>query len=94
MRIEDWTVVGNQNQNPYQAPEERRWQVRGEVYGNPSFPDGHGIRTSDVVMVTGNVITTRSGSVYELGEPNEEYAMWCWENGHHVPTPEEPIKLC
>lgn len=91
MRIENWRIV--ETWNFYQAPEVRRWQVRGEVYGSPLYTDGSSIRTSVVVGVKDNTIITCSGSIYELGEPNEDYAYWCWENGYHVPTPEEPIKL-
>ena len=90
MKIKNWSITGTQD--PYQPPELRGHRVLGNVYGHPVFEDTHFIRTSDIVDAGGGEITTKSGSVYELGEPDEEYVSWCRENGCHVPTPEEPIK--
>ena len=91
MRIENWSITGN---GPYIAPEQRHQQIAGEVFGHPKIEDGKFIRTSDIEKIDGSKVTTYSGSVYTLGEPKEEYVTWCQEPGCHVPTSEEPIKLC
>ncbi|MHC4297965.1 MAG: hypothetical protein ACYS7Y_11730 [Planctomycetota bacterium] len=92
MRIENWSVFGA-NADPYQAPETQRVYLQGEVYGHPRFTDGEFVYTSHVVSVDGPVVTTKSGSVYTLGEPKPDYVEWCRETGCHVPTQDEPIKL-
>jgi hypothetical protein len=63
------------------------------VYGKPGFPDGSEVVTSGIVETNGAQVTTRTGSVYTLGEPKPEYVEWCRERGCHVPTPEKPIKV-
>lgn len=91
-RIENWRLVGDQ-QGLYDAPETRRLQISGQVFGNPKHTAGKRIITSHLVAVSGCEIETVSGSVYQLGRPADEYVEWCRENGCHVPTPDEPIKL-
>ena len=64
MRLENWykdTVVTD--------------TLKGNVFGHPKHEDGTHIRTSSVAGVTpdGRVVTI-SGSEYELGEPEAEYA--------------------
>jgi len=90
MRLENWLVTGTPD--PYQPPEQQRKQISGEVYGHPTRRDGQRIRTTPICSVDGNVVTTQN-SVYTLGEPAPEFVEWCRENGHHVPTPEEPLKV-
>ena len=90
MRLENWSVAGSAYQ--YTPPERQiRW-LQGKVYGHPTRQDGRWVRTSDIVNVEGNVVFTRN-SVYTLGEPDPKFVAWCRENGHHVPTSEEPIKV-
>jgi len=89
MRLENWLVTGTAD--PYLSPELQRKQISGEVYGHPTRPNGRRILTSAILRIDGNVITT-GNSVYTLGEPDPVYVEWCRENGHHVPTPEQPIK--
>lgn len=91
MRIENWFVT--RLGDMYTSPEMSSMLIHGEVYGNPKFIDGTYINTSRVITVEGNKITTRSGSVYELGIPNPEYVQWCKENNLHIPTVEEPIRV-
>ena len=91
MRLENWRIVGTQN--PYCPPECMSLSISGEVYGNPKFPDGDRIQTSYVQDIDGDQEVTHSGSIYTLGELNAEYVEWCRENGHHIPTPENPIKV-
>ena len=92
MRIENWYLGGNQ-QGLYSAPETRRNTISGQVFGNQKFHDGKWITTSWIVAISGCEIETVSGSVYQLGSPDGQYMEWCRENGCHIPTPDEPIKL-
>lgn len=64
----------------FAAPECRAYRLVGFVYGSDKFPDGYDIKTSQLRGVTsancgsfnqGDQVTTRSGSIYELGEPAE-----------------------
>lgn len=90
VRIENWHVsmVGD----IYTPPECYVPILCGQVYGHPRFPDGDDINTSDIVNVNGREVTTRSGTLYILGEPSAKYVQWCKDKGHHVPTDETPIK--
>ncbi|MDO4747420.1 MAG: hypothetical protein Q4A70_03750, partial [Candidatus Saccharibacteria bacterium] len=54
-------------------PDEAR-VVAGNVYGREGFPDGASISTSAIVEFGDNYVVTRSGSRYELGEYNVDYA--------------------
>jgi hypothetical protein len=92
MLLENWSV-SSAPVGPYDAPEMAYHQLSGNVFGHPRFDEGKRIRTSDIKSVNGREVVTRSGSVYTLGEPHVEYVHWCREQGCHVPTAEEPIKL-
>ncbi len=88
-RLEKWyTRVSS----PYAAPEQQAIYLHGEVFDHPSFQDGKTIGTSRIIDVNGNKITTKSGTMYLLGEPDPEFVEYCEENGVHVPTKEVPIK--
>lgn len=71
MRLEDWGVVGHDD--PYTAPECRKYRLHGKVYGHPRFKDGDSVTTSSIDKTEGKLILTRSGSKYELGKVNSEY---------------------
>ncbi len=88
-RLENWCTRIN---DPYAAPELQSIYLHGAVHDHPSFEDGKSISTSNIVDVKGNKITTSSGSVYLLGEPDLMFVAYCIENGVHVPTKEVPIK--
>jgi len=88
--LEDWAVVGNSN--PYTAPENRTQSLKGVVSGHPFHADGERVRTSAIQEVCGNLVVTYSRK-YILGNPNPEYVQWCKDNGCHVPTKLEPIKV-
>ncbi len=91
MRIENWSItsVGGD----YDPPECRHMQVQGNVYEHPLHSDGKYVRTSDVRAVNGREVTTKHSGVYTLGEPDPKYIEWCRQQGCHVPTLEEPIKV-
>lgn len=72
MKLENWALTPT-DRNPYLAPELQSMVLIGEVYGHPRFEEGHHISTSTIVGKRGEVILTRSGSEYELGEPHPDY---------------------
>lgn len=90
MHIENWSLKSNQGL--YNAPETRRFQILGQVFGHPKYHDGEVITTSYIFAINGCEIETHSGSIYRLGSPDPNYMLWCQENGCHIPTPDEPIK--
>lgn len=89
-KIEDWSV--KVKDDGYTPPEQQRLCLHGKIQDHPRFPPTKNVLTSPISSVDGRVVTTSSGSVYELGTPNAEYMDWCRENGKHVPTEDEPIK--
>ena len=65
MKLENWALALVYNNT---------FRLQGTVYGNPKFPDGRGVMTSEVESITqNNEVVTRSGSVYELGDPDPLY---------------------
>jgi hypothetical protein len=89
--LERWAVEAQGS--PYTAPEAWILCLRGRVYGHPSKTDGKNIVTSPIEAPgeeVGTVVT--KNTIYNLGEPHPDYVDWCKQNGHHVPTKEEPIK--
>lgn len=80
--LHDWSVVGI-SPNGYAEPCQHLCGRR---------PDGTLVRTSRIVTIDGNIITTASGSQYRLLQPNPSYVEWCQLNNYHIPTEQEPIK--
>jgi len=74
------------------APECRTQHLHGFVYGHPSYVDGHEITTSKIISVQGNEVICASRT-YILEEPRPDYVEACKNNGWHVPTKEQPIKV-
>lgn len=91
MKLENWYVryLGD----AYTPPEAMQLAIVGQVYGHPTRTDGKWTCTSPVRKIEGRLVTTASGSVYELGKPEDEYVEWCKAKGCHVPTDAEPIKI-
>ena len=89
-KLEQWSVSIS---NPYLPPEAQSSHLSGKVYGHPRFDDGYEITTSAIVKTEKRVVTTKTGSMYELGEPDPQYVEWCRKQGCHVPSEEEPIKI-
>jgi hypothetical protein len=73
MKLENWSVVYDNNVDPYTAPELIRSVLQGNVYGNPKFDDGTFICTSSIVGKNNGDIITKSGSRYELGNVDPAY---------------------
>ncbi len=92
VRIENWSVDGAGSL--YTPPEHMALTLVGRVYGHPHRTDGKLTRTS---LIKGKVegfpwkVETQN-TIYILGEVHPEYLRWCEDNGHHIPTDEEPIK--
>lgn len=71
--LSPWAVVTPAD--PYLAPECRVPLLSGDAFGHPRFADGHNVTTSPPIGKDshGN-IHTKSGSVYQLGDPATAYA--------------------
>lgn len=88
--IQGWYVTAHGDE--YTAPD-RRAGTGGEVLVG-TLPNGKRIRTAAIKAVDGRRVTTSFGSAYFLGDPSNDYAQWCRENGHHSPlTAGEPIRM-
>lgn len=66
--------------------------MQGRVYDHPDQPDGKTITTSRIVSVAGREITTKSGSVYLLGEPDPEWLTYLESIGKPY-DPAQPIRV-
>lgn len=71
-KLEQWSVVSS---NPY-LPPEFSGKLSGIVYGHPLQPDGKQVTTSRIKSACGRLVTTRSGTTYELGAAAPEYREW------------------
>lgn len=83
-QLEDWAVVDGGD--PFTAPELRSRHLSGMVRERPVR-----ILTSPIATVAGRHVTTRSGSVYVLGQPAPGYLAFLSEHGIAL-DPEEPIR--
>ncbi len=77
MELKNWLVINNNETDGKKSLEDNKRCLRGEVYGSDRYKNGTLIATSNIVKVEGNQATTRHGSVYILGKPDEEYKKWC-----------------
>ena len=86
--IDQWSVREDPPK-PYLAPEQQpfRKYVAGILEENEKP-----ITTSHIRKVDGRLVTTRSGSVYRLGEIDPDYLAWMQEN-RIAYDPENPIRL-
>lgn len=78
MRLENWYVeflAGDYNE----PPELRVARLVGNIYGHARHHDGKEVQTNLIVGVVGDCVKTKSGSLYELGEPAESLASLCLE---------------
>jgi len=72
-KINDWSIIALDDQNPCLAPELRRMAIAGFVTDRQNFKDGDPIITSTIKGRYKDFIVTKSGSMYSLGDPNKEY---------------------
>ena len=96
-RLEEWAVVANGD--GFTAPELATFSLVGRVYGDDRhdpatghFEDGHRIRTSYIVASEGRVVTTRSGTRYELGKPSPSYLAYLRDLGRELDEA-NPVKV-
>lgn len=73
-----WSVIGSAI-SLYSPPEAAFKRLSGIVSGHPTtrLNDGRSVHTSRIVKIDGRLITTRTGTVYELGVVHKDYAVWC-----------------
>lgn len=71
MRLEQWYITFLPGL-PHVAPENKMC-LAGNVFGHPEILDGSSITTNKLTFVSDTTITTKSGSVYELGEVDPKY---------------------
>ena len=74
MCLENWYITSDEN--PWTAPELIHKYAHGNIYGSSLHNDGNHVKTSYLVEINLNegYVVTRSGSRYELGTPDPEYA--------------------
>jgi len=89
-RLENWSV--QMNGDAYKAPEQLKPILVGEVYGDVGRPDGVVINTSPIQSAEGRFVTTKSGSIYELGDIDQEYYAFLDGIGHKI-DPHNPVKI-
>jgi len=90
-KLENWSV-GNRVSSPYLPPELGYHYLQGNVYGNPKFTEGEYVNTSAIVSSEGRIVTTKSGSKYELGKIESEYAEYLKKTNYPLDD-ENPIKV-
>ncbi len=91
-RLENWAV--SSDDDGYTAPELIQPRLTGEVYNHPveRHYDGKEIITSPIRKSIGRQVTTRTGTVYELGKVHPEYAKYLESIGQEI-DPDQPIKI-
>ena len=92
VRLNNWRVCSGY-ENRYRPPELSSIFLGGDVVDHPRLGTMKDITTSPIEDVNGNLVTTHSGTVYELGEPDPNFVEFCKQDGCHIPTKEVPIKF-
>lgn len=70
--LNNWFVVPGCS-DPYLAPELQKSRLFGYVEGHPELPDGYQIVTSVIDRIEDGKVVTRSGTHYELLDPDPSY---------------------
>lgn len=91
VKINNWSTTRGGG-SPYDAPELSELRLQGVVIGHPRGCDGRNVLTSPIVDIDGRVITTRSGTVYSLGRPDQKWLHWLRKSGR-IYDPTSPIKV-
>jgi hypothetical protein len=75
-RLEKWSLTQRMD-DPFRAPELYPVFAQGEIYNDIRFFDGTFITTSMIkeVDIDSKTLTTLN-TVYELGEPSDEYKVF------------------
>jgi hypothetical protein len=104
IQLTQWAIVGDitEDVDVYTPPEHSRRYIRGIALNDHRHPEsirltpGSGcnyVLTTRITFVDGNMVKTRSGTEYELLDPDPDYVQWCIDQGLHVPTLQEPLKI-
>lgn len=91
IKIDNWAVLSNAT--PYTAPELISFFLHGKVKNHPKFTDDEFVRTSSIVDVDGNIVTTQSGSKYELGTVDLKYLEYIKKRHPDWDPDVEPIRM-
>lgn len=73
VKLDNWSVVVGEEISPWVAPELVLGVLAGYATGHPDFPAKHPIHTSSVRGKRGELVITKSGTEYELGEVRKDY---------------------
>ncbi len=89
--INNWALVVHPNDfeiNKYLPPESQKYSISGDSVAHQKW-----VITSCIIKYNASTksITTKNGSIYYLGKPSPAYVKWCQDNGHHIPTEEQPF---
>lgn len=83
VKIENWSIVDYDWEGFCRFPNMDEFRpfligftLHGRVFGHPRIEDGHRARTTKIRSISGNIVTTMSETVYELGEPFADYMLW------------------
>lgn len=87
-RLDNWSVS---IKDPY-TPPELGVHLHGVVTGHPSKRDGTEITTSRITHSSGRRVTTKSGTVYQLGRIDPKYRTWLRAQGLAYDA-RNPIKI-
>ena len=88
VKLEKWCMCAL----PWQAPEVRETYLEGDVFGHPKHKDGKRIITSSIIKSEGRFVTSKTGTVYELGFLKPDYKEFLEKNNYPFDE-ENPIKL-
>ena len=89
--LDDWSMVPDNEGNPYMAPEMIRPTLHGRVSGHPLHEDGTYVTTSRILASNGREVET-CNTVYNLGLMADGYKKWCSSIGIDV-DPKQPVKV-
>lgn len=88
VKLDDWSFVANNWKGCQRFPYMDEFQAPvpgsclfGRVFGHKKIEDGHRAHTSIVEKIDGRLITTKTGTIYELCDVYSDYDLWMRENG-------------
>ena len=87
--LQDWEVR-MRSTDPYCPPECNYNCLSGFPHGHPTKDQQRKVITSGLAKVEGRMVTTKSGTVYQLGRINPKYRAWLKEKGIAY-NPAQPI---
>lgn len=70
LRLENWAYVYT---NQYYPKSVQQPRFTGQVYNHPHHVDGTIVTTSPMIAFKDGIFKSRSGNLYELGQPKSDY---------------------